>query len=340
MKCKKLLGIMGTVLLSVQLVTTAFATDPTEKFEDVKSSHWAYGTIQWAVNNGVIKGYPDGTFKPNKQVSEAEFLMMFISAYEDVKPISGQTHWADPVYQIAVAKNWPVNGAANTAIGRATRDQAVTRGDVANIIAGANGINYIGKEAIQYLLNENLAGGKTGSTVEGYKGNDKLTRAEAVAFIQRAKNNGLTKLEDRPRFPTDKPVTPPATNVSADVKTVYDAMNNVVHSNSTYKDYTVRYSTTTVSVMKTEGGGHTSFSIAETSQGYNRVMLFEAGNPDTWKLAIEMLKSVGIPVSENFLNKIDDAVNERKTFTTTYDKYKVSIYPHATAYNTVQIMFK
>ncbi|PYE49764.1 S-layer homology domain-containing protein [Paenibacillus barcinonensis] len=338
MKYKRFLALVGSILLSIQLTTAVSAADPSEKFGDVQSSHWAYGTIQWAINNGVIKGYPDGTFKPSKQVSEAEFLMMFISAYEEVKPISGQTHWADPVYEIAVSKNWPVNGAAKTAIGRATRDQAVTRGDVANIIAGANGINYIGKDAIQYLLNENLAGGKTGSTVEGYKGNDKLTRAEAVAFIKRAMDNGLTKLEDRPRFPTDKPVTPPATNVPTGVKTVYDAIVKTI-SASAYKGYEVKSNAKEVSVNNSDGYASVSYMLPQSGKGSNQVITFDASSSASQKLATDMLKAAGVPVTSSFTSKLSSAVESRETSTTTYGGYKVSIEPHPTAYDTVVIRF-
>jgi len=56
-------------------------------------------------------------------------------------------------------------------------------------------------------------------------------------------------------------------------------MNNVVNSNSIYKDYKVRYSTTTVSVMKIERGRHTSFNIAESSQKNNRVNMLQHTTP-------------------------------------------------------------
>lgn len=48
------------------------------KFNDVAASHWATGAINLAVGNGVIKGYPDGTFKPEANVTLAEATAMLV----------------------------------------------------------------------------------------------------------------------------------------------------------------------------------------------------------------------------------------------------------------------
>ncbi|MEG0472940.1 MAG: S-layer homology domain-containing protein, partial [Solibacillus sp.] len=42
-------------------------------FKDVKSSHWAYEAIQTVYSNQLTGGYPDNTFRPDKQISRAEF---------------------------------------------------------------------------------------------------------------------------------------------------------------------------------------------------------------------------------------------------------------------------
>jgi hypothetical protein len=40
--------------------------------KDVPESHWAYKAINFLVENGILKGYVDGTFKPDQKVSRAE----------------------------------------------------------------------------------------------------------------------------------------------------------------------------------------------------------------------------------------------------------------------------
>lgn len=46
------------------------------KFKDVPASHWASGVINVAVGRGIIKGYGDGTFKPDQPVTYAEAYAM------------------------------------------------------------------------------------------------------------------------------------------------------------------------------------------------------------------------------------------------------------------------
>jgi hypothetical protein len=49
------------------------------KFADVPADHWATGYINVAVDMGVIAGYPDGTFKPENQVTFAEAIKMIVA---------------------------------------------------------------------------------------------------------------------------------------------------------------------------------------------------------------------------------------------------------------------
>lgn len=47
---------------------------PTQPYPDVDSSRWSASKIQWAKENEVVKGYPDGSFKPDKPVTRAELV--------------------------------------------------------------------------------------------------------------------------------------------------------------------------------------------------------------------------------------------------------------------------
>ncbi len=48
------------------------------KFSDVKADHWASGVINIAVSQGILAGYPDGTFKPAQNVSYNESITMVV----------------------------------------------------------------------------------------------------------------------------------------------------------------------------------------------------------------------------------------------------------------------
>jgi len=43
-------------------------------FRDLPRSHWAAGYVKTAVDMGLVQGYPDGTFQPNKKVNRAEAI--------------------------------------------------------------------------------------------------------------------------------------------------------------------------------------------------------------------------------------------------------------------------
>jgi hypothetical protein len=44
------------------------------------AGHWAEANIRQAVESGIAKGYADGTFKPNRTVTRAEFAVMLMNA--------------------------------------------------------------------------------------------------------------------------------------------------------------------------------------------------------------------------------------------------------------------
>ncbi|MDN5312750.1 MAG: hypothetical protein PWQ68_1723 [Thermoanaerobacteraceae bacterium] len=50
------------------------------KFADVAANHWASGYINLGVGQGIVNGYPDGTFKPNDNVTYAQMAKMLLYA--------------------------------------------------------------------------------------------------------------------------------------------------------------------------------------------------------------------------------------------------------------------
>ncbi|NQX63569.1 S-layer homology domain-containing protein [Paenibacillus qinlingensis] len=160
-------------------------------FNDIKD-HWASLAIEWGTNEGVIDGYDDGSFKPNKLVSEAEFITMLLRAYKiplQDDPVS--THWADKYYSFAKEYNFATSDKEDA------RDSFINRTSVAEIISGIDGVSKSGNEAIQYLLDKRYSNGKNSATVEGYAGSEKLTRAEALQFIKNILENGLSQIKKR-----------------------------------------------------------------------------------------------------------------------------------------------
>ena len=51
-----------------------------DTFNDLPPSHWAYEAVEYLYENGVVVGYPDGSYKADNNVTRAEFCSMVVSA--------------------------------------------------------------------------------------------------------------------------------------------------------------------------------------------------------------------------------------------------------------------
>jgi subtilisin len=63
-------------------------------FKDVSPSSFASGYIQSAYDNGILSGFPDGTFRPDSYVTRAEMSILLSKAYQLSKP-SESVHFTD-----------------------------------------------------------------------------------------------------------------------------------------------------------------------------------------------------------------------------------------------------
>ncbi|MBQ6795100.1 MAG: S-layer homology domain-containing protein [Clostridia bacterium] len=97
-------------------------------FTDVKSSHWASGYINVAVEEGIINGQGDGTFAPEEKVTYHQFVKMLVCAlgYEPMAEANGS--WAGWGYIFTGAKIGLTKGIS------ATTDEYITRETAARLI--------------------------------------------------------------------------------------------------------------------------------------------------------------------------------------------------------------
>lgn len=92
---------------------------PVKAFTDVPDGYWAKDQIQELVQNGIVSGYPDGTFKPDNEITRAEFvrvatLALKIADRNSDKPTFSDVYPADWFYQTVegavyagIAKGYP-----------------------------------------------------------------------------------------------------------------------------------------------------------------------------------------------------------------------------------------
>lgn len=85
----------------------------TSSFSDIKDGAWCCRAVSTLTNMGIIKGYTDGTFQPNKSITRAE-LATIIARFakldvntETFSDITG--HWAQKSIELAAGNGW-ING--------------------------------------------------------------------------------------------------------------------------------------------------------------------------------------------------------------------------------------
>lgn len=109
---------------------------------DVVETDWFYPYVQTALQNGIISGYEDGTFKGSNTVNKAEFLKMYFEAMGlDISAAREDQAWYQNYFERAV-QNFVItaNSEGDYEIG-----ELLTRGEVADIIHRYNALAYTGE---------------------------------------------------------------------------------------------------------------------------------------------------------------------------------------------------
>ncbi|MBP3966230.1 S-layer homology domain-containing protein [Paenibacillus lignilyticus] len=137
---------MKKTMIALLLITAILSATPANaesKFTDVDATKyaWATGSIDFMVASGVVKGYPDGTFKPDKPVTKAEFAHMYHLLFPSVdngsdkalKFNDAKKHWA--ALDIAALFNGDDSWLFADYDGNILPDKQLTRWDVAMLTA-------------------------------------------------------------------------------------------------------------------------------------------------------------------------------------------------------------
>lgn len=162
------------------------------------SGHWAEAYIVKLLGNGVVQGYPDGTFQPGKAVTRAEFASMLVKALN--LQATGQSafsdmsgHWAKNTVAIA-ADHGIVTGYED---GTFRPNQQVTRQEMVAMavrafgLSGGSAPSFADSEEIAVWAKASVSAAVQAGIVSGQTGNKfapavTATRAEAVTLIAKA----------------------------------------------------------------------------------------------------------------------------------------------------------
>lgn len=77
---EQLVSMVYGALDTIDTVPVQVPSVPTQPYPDVQSSRWSAAKIQWAKENEIVKGYPDGSFKPDTPVTRAELIAVLENA--------------------------------------------------------------------------------------------------------------------------------------------------------------------------------------------------------------------------------------------------------------------
>jgi len=93
-----------TIATGNEIIADAMQNSPT-KFPDAKVGVWYTGYVNVASELGYILGYPDGTFKPNEPINNAEVLTILLRAlgYDDRLPGSWPTDYLVKANELGIS---------------------------------------------------------------------------------------------------------------------------------------------------------------------------------------------------------------------------------------------
>ncbi len=185
-------------VLALEKEATEKPEEPTTALTDIKG-HWAEENIAKLILDGAISGYPDKTFKPNNNITRAEFATVLVKAFK-LENKAGKVftdtkyHWAKDFIATAAA-NGIVSGYDESTFGPndlITREQmAVMIAKVAELTDTDAEVTFTDSKSISNWAKSAVAAAAEAKIISGYpdgtfKPQGKATRAEAVTVIVKA----------------------------------------------------------------------------------------------------------------------------------------------------------
>ncbi len=194
------------VLLPAPVDLSPPVAQPTPvSFADVPADYWANPFISELVSRDIMRGYPDGTFRPNQLVTRAEFSILIGHAFSQTKQPSApqyqgtQQHWAAEQMREADQMGFSTGVAGE----RVDPNQSISKSEA--LVALATGLKlqapanpdqileqYQDAAQIPAGAREKIAAAATAGLVVNHPDADRLnpnqgmSRADAAALIYQA----------------------------------------------------------------------------------------------------------------------------------------------------------
>ena len=167
------------------------------EFVEGLEGHWSRSSIEALAQQGRLCGYFSNDFRPEQEITRAEFVALLIDAFqiplEIGEPVfeDSKNHWAKN-YIYTARKHEMVNGASETAFepdGAITREQAAAIiGRLLNLEGGS--VSFIDAADISGYAVNYVAACQAAGIINGYADGrflpqNHIVRAEAAVMAQR-----------------------------------------------------------------------------------------------------------------------------------------------------------
>lgn len=248
-----------TIILTIIIILTTASLN-TYGLETDYEGHWAENTIKTWIDNGFIKGYPDGSFNPEGFVTRAEFVKMVNSSfgYIDNTDINFNDVLPNDWYYPEVQKAFKIGYITGVSNEKFLPNDKITREQAAVIVSkileldnvsetknfsDSSNISSWALNHVNALVNEQLIKGYSDNSL---KPQNPVTRAEAVEMLDRA----LLKTQ-----PSDLIIDKEGTIVENKIVNNLHITKEVGNGNVTIKNVII------TGELLVEGGGQNSIII-------------------------------------------------------------------------------
>lgn len=211
--------IIALLLALALLPLSAYAAAP-----DILSGAWYETAVTEMYDAGVLKGYPDDTFRPNRTITAAEFISILVRQ-TGLEPSATQTkHWAAGLLETARGRGWydwdelpPTGEGFDQPIPRQLAVKVMMNALYPNASYDFNTESQKLRDFVQLdgryynaVLGAYAVGLIHGDDRGNFNPRSGLTRAEACMMLYRAKNGSSVPTETKTPSET-APVPTPVT---------------------------------------------------------------------------------------------------------------------------------
>lgn len=194
--------LVFTMSISILPITCfANSSEKSLKFNDVSENYWGKNSIKKLADKGIVKGYSDGTFKPYKDITRGEFIILVNKSFGFSKKSSVKfkdvlsDSWCYDAISVAVGEGY-TNGypdgtfRPNAKMSRAEAATFLTRifmktnsDKVESRVDFKDNLPEWAKDSIDYVVEKGYMKGYPDGT---FQANKSITRAEVCSLIDNA----------------------------------------------------------------------------------------------------------------------------------------------------------